>query len=158
VAFRPAAERDRRPPSDGERGTGVIGTVIGFAVFLVLLLVAVQVLFDLYARSALTAAAFDAARRVAGYDLATLPTDQLTLAEADAESQARQSLGRYGRDVSFTWTLTPTDVELRVRIVNSSVVPNQLAAPMGIDVIDRTVRVHAERLICPTNAPCTAQP
>jgi hypothetical protein len=145
------------PAPGREVGTGVIGTMIGFAVFLVLLLVAVQVLFDLYARSAATAVAFDAARRVAGYDLATLPQDQLMQAEADAEAQARQTLGRYGRDVSFTWTLTPTDVELRVRIANSTVVPTQLAGPMGIDTIDRTVRVHAERLVCSAGQACQAQ-
>ena len=135
----------------------MIGTMIGFAVFVVLLLVAVQVLFDLYARSAATAAAFDAARTVAGYDVATLPQDQLIQAEASAEVQARRTLGAYGRDASFTWMLTPTDVELRVRIVNSTIVPTQLAAPMGIDTIDRTVRVHAERFVCPGSQLCRAQ-
>src|SRR5260370_32282159 len=92
VARRPAAESDPTPTLPSERGTGVIGTMIGFAVFLVLLLVAVQVLFDLYARSAATAAAFDAARTAAGYDVATLPQDQLIQAEADAEAQARLTL------------------------------------------------------------------
>ena len=158
VAPPPAAEPDRAPAPGREAGTGVIGPVMGFAVFLVLLLVAVQVIFDLYARSAATAVAFDAARRVAGYDVATLPQDQLNQAEADAETQARQALGRYGHDVAFTWTLTPTEVELRVRIVNSTVVPTQLAAPMGIDTIDRTVRVHAERLVCTAAAPCGVRP
>jgi hypothetical protein len=58
-----------------ETGTGLVGSVAGFAVFLVLLLLAAQVMFDLYARSAVTAAAFDAATKVAGYDVATLPPD-----------------------------------------------------------------------------------
>ena len=150
---------ERQPAADpAEAGTGVIGTITGFAVFLVLLLVAVQVLFDLYARSAVTAAAFDAARRVAGYDVATLPPDQLAQAELDAQAQARQTLGRYGRDVSFTWTLTATDVKLRVQVTNPTVVPLGLARPMGIDTIDRTVRVHAERPVCLAGAPCRAGP
>ena len=148
-------QREGKAP---EAGTGLIGSIMGFAVFLVLLLVAAQVLFDLYARSALTAAAFDAARRVAGYDIATLPPDQLAVAEAAAETQAREILGRYGRDVRFTWTFTPTDVRLRVQIANPSVVPLALARPMGIDTIDRTVRVHGERLVCQTGTACQAKP
>lgn len=46
----------------GEAGTGLLGTLVGVTIFLVLALLAVQVLFDLYARSALSAAIFDAAR------------------------------------------------------------------------------------------------
>jgi hypothetical protein len=120
----------------------------------VLLLLASQVLFDLYARSAVTAAAFDAARRVAGFDIATLPADQLSQAEADAEAQARVTLGRYGTSANFVWTLTPTVVALRVEVANPSLVPSGLARPLGIDTIDRTVRVRAERLVCPVAAPC----
>ena len=49
-----------------ERGGGPISIWIGFLVFLVMLLFAVQVLFNLYATSVVTAVAYDAARRVAG--------------------------------------------------------------------------------------------
>ena len=141
-----------------EAGTGLIGSLAGFLVFIVLLLVAVQVLFDLYARSAATAAAFDAARRVAGYDLVTLPAEQIAQAEAGAETQARQTLGRYGREVVFTWTVTATLVELRIQAVNQRVLPATLARSIGIDRIDRTVRVRAERLVCPSAAPCQSVP
>lgn len=159
---RRAREGERRPGADGRRadgreiGTGLIGSLAGVTVFLVLMLLAVQVLFDLYARSAVSAAAFDAARRVAGYDLASLPPDQLLLAEAGAEARARQVLGRYGARTRFSWTLTPTDVELRVRVVNPSLLPPRLAGALSIDAIDRTVRVRAERLVCPSAEPCRA--
>jgi hypothetical protein len=156
----PAAESQlspqprQRPRCADEAGTGLIGSLAGFVVFVVLLLVAVQVLFDLYARSAVTAAAFDAARRVAGYDLVTLPADQLAQAEAGAEAQARQTLGRYGSDVIFTWTLTANEVELRVQTVNERLLPETMARSIGIDRIDRTVRVRAERLVCAPTASC----
>jgi hypothetical protein len=141
-----------------EAGTGLVGSLAGFMVFVVLLLVAAQVLFDLYARSAVTAAAFDAARRVAGYDLVTLPADQIIEAEAAAEMQARQTLGRYGREVLFTWTLTSSVVELRIQAVNQRLLPATLARSIGIDRIDRTVRVRAERLVCASAAPCRSVP
>jgi hypothetical protein len=137
-----------------EHGTGLIGSLAGFAAFIVLVLLAGQVLFDLYARSAVTAAAFDAARRVAGFDIATLPPDQLSQAEADAVTQARATLGRYGAAATFTWTLTPTTVALRVQMTNPSLVPAGFGHPLGIDTIDRSVRVQAERLVCPVGDPC----
>ena len=153
-----------RPPArtaepDGDegrpqRGTGIIGSIFGFAVFLVLLLVAVQVLFDLYARSAVTAAAFDAARKVSGYDLANLPPDQLSQAQADAEAHARQILGRYGRVTTFTWTLTADEVQLRVQVTNPSLLPAPMGRALGIDRIDRTVRLPSEHLVC-SALPCT---
>ena len=143
------------PERRSQAGTGLIGSLTGFVTFIVLLLLAVQVLFDLYARSAVTAAAFDAARRVAGFEVATLPADELAAAESDAEGRARRTLGRYGGDARFTWTLTSTEVALRVRIVNPSLVPSGLGRPFGLDTIDRTVRVHAEHLICPTPSPCS---
>jgi hypothetical protein len=132
----------------------LIASLAGFTVFVVLLLVAVQVLFDLYARSAVTAAGFEAARRVAGYDVATLPANELARAEAEAEAQARRTLGRYGAGAKFNWALSQTDVAVRVRVLNTSLVPTGLARAMGIDTIDRTVHVHAERFVCPGSSTC----
>ena len=51
-----------------DQGTTLIGTSAGFLVFLVLLLGAVQITYDLYATSMVTAAARDAATSVAGFD------------------------------------------------------------------------------------------
>ena len=150
--------RRRQAADNPEAGTGLIASVAGLVVFLLLMLLAVQVLFDLYARSALTAAAFDAARRVAGYEIATLPPEQLAAAEADAEAHARNVLGRYAAEATFSWDVTATDVALRVRVHNRSVLPAVLARAMSIDTIDRTVQVHSETLICPTaSSPCHAE-
>jgi len=68
-------------------------------VFLLLLLFASQVLFDLYARSVVTAAAYDAARIVAGADADGGADRQ---AVTDAESTARAQLGARARPRSST--------------------------------------------------------
>lgn len=122
-----------------ERGAGLIGTLAGVTVFLVLLLFAVQVLFNLYAKSVITGAAFDAARMVAseGGDIAAVEP---------AEAHARDVLGRYGRRVEFDWSRsTANDVVLRVRAENRMF----SFAGVGIDAlqtVDRTVRARVECL------------
>lgn len=148
-----AAETLRRR---SETGTGLIASLSGLTAFIILLLIAVQVMFDLYARSAITAAAFEAAKQVAGFNIANLPPDQLAIAESAAEAQARQTLGHYGNTATFTWTITAASVALRVQVTNESLVPAGLGRVLGIDAIDRTVRVQPERLICVTSSACPA--
>jgi hypothetical protein len=112
---------------------------IGFSVFLVMLLFAVQVLFNLYATSVVTAVSYDAARRVAGGDGGA---EFIT----DAESQARSELGRYGDRVTFDWSASGADeVVLHVRASNPHVLLPLLAGPAAFDQIDRTIRVRVER-------------
>jgi len=112
---------------------------MGFSVFLVMLLFAVQVLFNLYAASVVTAVSYDAARRVAGSDGGTSYI-------SDAEAQARQALGRYAGNVTFDWSgTTPEEVVLRVQTDNPSVLLPMLAGPAGLDRLDRTIRVRVER-------------
>jgi len=112
---------------------------IGFSVFLVMLLFAVQVLFNLYAASVVTAVSYDAARRVAGGDGGPALV-------ATAENQARQELGRYATRVSFDWSATNTDeVVLRVQSRNPHVLLPVLAGPAALDRLDRTIRVRVER-------------
>ena len=105
---------------------------------LVMLLLAVQVTYDLYASSAVSAAAYDAARIVAG-------SDGGPAAATTAEAAARRALGRYGSGVSFTWAVDDDNVELRVVAQNPSFLPAALRRPLGVDVVDRTVRVRTER-------------
>jgi len=107
-------------------------------VVLVLLLFAVQVTYDLYATSAVTASAYDAARVVAG-------SDGGPAAVAAAEESARASLGRYGTRVAFEWTAGDDVVELRVVARNPGFLPVALRQPLGLDVVDRTVRLRTER-------------
>ena len=122
-----------------QRGGGPVSLWIGFSLFLVMLLFAVQVLFNLYAASVVTAVSYDAARRVAGSDGGA---DHM----AEAEDQARQALGRYAARVTFDWSATGADeVVLRVRTDNPSVLLPVLAGPAALDRLDRTVGVRVER-------------
>ena len=122
-----------------EKGGGPISMWIGFSVFLVMLLFAVQVLFNLYAASVVTAVSYDAARRVAGGDGGPGLM-------AEAEEQARQSLGRYSDRVTFDWSETTADeVVLHVQTDNPNVLLPVLAGPAALDTLDRTIRVRVER-------------
>ena len=122
-----------------ERGGGPISLWIGFSVFLVMLLFAVQVLFNLYAASVVTAVSYDAARRVAGSEGGP---SQI----AEAEDQARQALGRYASRVTFDWSgTTAEEVVLRVQSDNPSVLLPLAAGPAALDELDRTIRVRVER-------------
>lgn len=131
---------ERRPRAD-QAGTGLIATVFGVTVFLVFLLVAVQVVFDLYARSSVTAVAYDAARRVAGADGGATET-----AELRAEATARTTLGRYGQRVEFTWSADDQQVSLAVHVRNPTLLPSLVSSQLGLDTIDRTVRVRREQI------------
>lgn len=127
-----------------ERGTGLIGTWAGFVVFLALLLFAVQVMFNLWSTSAVTAAAADAARKVATADDPSSPAVQ-----QQAESDARAILGRYATDHvrPFRWQITGDGfVELKVAVERQ---PHFFLAAVPALIwgnqIHRTVRVRIER-------------
>lgn len=126
--------------ASSESGAGLVGTLAGVVVFLALLLLAVQVVYGLYARSAVTAAAFDAARAVAGADAQDRPA-----AAAEAEARAREILGGVGDQVSFAWSADVEVVSLRVQAQLDNVVPATVRRPLGLDVIDRTIHVRVER-------------
>src|SRR5437899_4056102 len=85
--------RSLRSRADEGR-TGLVSTTAGVTVFLVLLLRAVQVLYNLYATSVVTAAAYDAARVVAGAAARGDPRE----AEQQGKARFRHLLGRYGTD------------------------------------------------------------
>ncbi|HUQ40241.1 MAG TPA: hypothetical protein VM030_08810 [Acidimicrobiales bacterium] len=120
----------------GESGSGLIATVSGVTVLLVLILFACQLLFALYARSAITAVAFDAARVVAG--------SRADGSHEGAERDARAALGRYATRVRFTWSVSAETVSLRVQARNPGFLPLGLRHAMGIDDVDRTMRVRRE--------------
>lgn len=111
--------------------------MIGVLVFLLLLLLAVQVIYNLYATSAVTAAAFDGARLAAG---------SANVSEDEAAAQVRSVLGEYGSErVDVTFRPDPDDVVLTVVADNPSFLPPALRRPLGFDRIERTVRVRIER-------------
>ena len=127
-----------------DRGTGLIGTLAGVTVFLVLLLFAAQLLVNLYATSTVTAAAFDAARIVAG-------SEGGRDAEAGAERHARDLLGTAGESAAFEWTYDDVDGDgagdrVRLRVQTPS--PTNLLPRLDLPFqhIDRTVTVRVERL------------
>jgi hypothetical protein len=131
--------RIRSIRSEAERGTGLIGTLSGVLVFIVLLLFAAQVLLNLYATSVVTAAAYDAGRVVAGSDagLVAIP---------EAQAQAESVLGRYAANVRWDWSASDDDV-IDVHVVATN--PNKLlpgmAGKLAFDTVDRHVRVRVER-------------
>ncbi len=129
-------------PAEGhgpEWGAGVVGTVIGVLIFLVMLLFATQVLFGLYTTSVVTAATYDAAKAVAGADADSVPA-----ARADAETNARRQLGRFGAEVRFDWAEDTDAVRLTVRARRPTLLPRALVNGVGLAEIVRTVRVRSE--------------
>jgi hypothetical protein len=128
-------------PGRAEAGTGLVGTLVGTAVLLMLILLATQVAFDLYARSVVGAVAFDAARLAAGADSSASPA-----ALASAEQGARSLLGSYGRSARFSWRVGPDAVELTVTVASHSLLPRSLASPLKLDQVVRTVTVRRERV------------
>ena len=118
-----------------EDGTGVIGTVVGVLIFLSLLLFAVQVLVGLYATTVVSAAAYDAAKTVAGAD-----AGGTAAARGAAVADARRRLGRVGDQATFTWGEAPDSIVLTVRAPR----PRFLPASLGLPDVVRTARVRVE--------------
>ena len=123
------------------RGTGLVSLTGALLVFLLLLFFAVQLTINLYARSQVTAAGFDAARHVAGYE-----NDQRReAASAEAESRLRTMLGSMGDDVRLEWDLSdPNTVRLHLVLTPRSIAPPLVRGAVGLDEIDRTIVVRVE--------------
>lgn len=114
----------------------LIGTLVGFVIFVLLLLFAAQVMVRMYATSALTSAATRAAETVA-------ESPDPLLSVATAEDEARARLGTFGaRDTSFSWEeVDSQQVVLHVRGRS----PEFLPLVPGWQDIARTVTVRTER-------------
>lgn len=128
-----------------DRGSGLLGTVAGFLVFLLLMFAATQVLFDLYATSMVTSAAHDAARVVAGFDNA----DDRCGATVIGDRVFRDALGAYGNETTaaLTWTCNdPDNVRVRVVADHPTMLPQLLVGLTGLGHVDRTIVVRAEQL------------
>lgn len=103
--------------------------MLGVLLFLGMLLFAVQVLVGLYATTVVTAAAYDAAKAVAGADR---PATEV------AVDRARQRIGRLGDRATFSWAIDGEAVALTVRA------PRPTVLPLVAEDITRTVRVRVE--------------
>lgn len=120
---------------------GIISSVVGFLVFCCFLLLAVQVAFDLYARSTLGAVAADAVRIVAGSDAGASSS-----AIADAEAGARQELGAEGRTARFSWTVAANTVQLTISVPATRFLPVSVSGPLGLADVSGGARVRWERV------------
>ncbi len=119
-----------------ERGVGLVGTLAGVTMFLVLLLFAVHLVLNLYGASTVTAVAFDAARIAAGSD-----GDQRA-AEAHVEQLLRGYVERGA--LSLDWSASD-DEHVRLRVVAEHPTADLLPfVELPFDVTDRTMVVRRE--------------
>lgn len=128
----------------GDHGAGVFSTTFAFTVFLVFLLFAAQMLFGLYARTTVTAVAADLAQRAAD-DGAPGPVEI-----EQYRIDARERLGRYGDQTSFTFSTIDADgdgaddtVAVRVDAALPTLLPLRWA-PASPTHFTRTVRARIE--------------
>lgn len=127
---------DRLGSARREEGVAVVGTLVGFAIFLTLLLFATQVIVRLYATSALTSAATRAAETVAQSPVPSL-------AVASAEADARAELGSFGRTrTTFVWKEVDA-AQVVLEVEGRS--PEFLPGLPGWQQIKRTVTVRTEQ-------------
>lgn len=128
-----------------DRGAGLIGAIAGVTVFLLLLTFAVQLLLNLYATSALTAAAHDAARSVASAAVDHGRPDEVAAATSAGEARARAVLGRAGERVSFSWVVDLDTVRLRVSTDHPALAVGPVARVFGWNRVEREVVARVER-------------
>jgi hypothetical protein len=134
--LRPAPRTGPHRADDAAAGTAVIGTLVGFLIFMLLLLLGAQTLVRLYATSALTAAANEAAQQVATSGGSSLEVPV-------AEAAARSSLGTFGRDdTRFNW-IEVDGQRVVLRVTARS--PGLLPLGRSFNRISRTVTLRAER-------------
>ena len=137
----PSSGSDARRPGRDDAGVGIISSVVGFLIFTCFLLLAVQVAFDLYARSTLGAVAADAARIVAGSDTAANPQ-----AVAAAEADARRELGREGQAARFQWSMGADVVRLTISVPATRFLPERLTGAVGLADVTNGATVRRERV------------
>lgn len=128
----------------GDRGAGVLASASGVLVFLVFAMFAVQLLFGLYASSAVNAVANDAAQRAASRDAPPL---------AVIEAEARHNLGEVGRSATFRWSEDDSDgdgrgdtVVLEVVATPPRFIPRSIGGALGLDEVRRTIRMRYEEV------------
>jgi Flp pilus assembly protein TadG len=131
-------------PDDG--GAGLVSSVAGVVVFLAFLFFAVQLLYNLYATSVVTATSYDAARDVASRDVDHTNPSSVRAAQHRAERELRARLGRYADRVTLDWSASDAStVRLHVAAENPDLMFHS-AGLLGFDEIDRTVTVRVEEV------------
>ena len=136
---------DANCSADTQRGSGLFGTLMGFVVFMVLLMTAVQVLFNLYATTVVSSAALDAARMVAGYDSATSRCGAI----AEANEVFRERLGAYTErgTATLSWSCdNPDVVRVVVQAQHPTILPSRARGLTGLGSLQRTIELRVEDL------------
>jgi hypothetical protein len=128
-----------------DRGAGLIGVIGGVTVFFVLLTFAVQLLFNLYATTVITAAAHDAAHRAASGRVDRTDPDAVIAVVDEAEAGARAVLGRYVERVEFTWDVDDEWIRLTVEADHPVLALESVAGVFGLNRTERTVVVRVEQ-------------
>ena len=134
------------PSLSPEHGAGLVASLAGLLVVLVLLLFAVESLVGLYARSVATAAAADGARIVASdpdVRSGAAPTPATT---RRAEDRVRDLLGEAGRSAQMSWSIDGERVALRLRTSAPRFLPRAWRSESDESTFERTVHVRIERL------------
>jgi len=123
-----------------ERGSSLLGTAFGVAMLLSLTAVAADVGVGLWARSAVDAAASDAAR-----ELAALPPAEVGSARtAAAVERARSTLGPFGERVSMTVGSSAQAVAVHVRAPALGLLPRAAGGGSVVGGLNRTVVARRE--------------
>jgi guanyl-specific ribonuclease Sa len=120
----------------GERGSGLLSSLFGVTMLLVLLALASQVALGLLRRTTTEGVAYDAARRVA-----TAP-EGMSRAEAEerARHHARQVLGEAADGVELRFLPATADrVVLQVRAEGVSLLPSTLGDGVRFGGVDRRI-------------------
>ena len=121
-----------------ERGTGVVGTAFGAAVFIAFLLLATHTLLSLYAGTIVTSTAWDTAHVVA--DVAD--SDRAIVAE-QAKADARARLHGF-RNADVEVSTTPDDVAVHITVDRPMFLPTAMARNSVLGRIDKTVHTRVE--------------
>jgi hypothetical protein len=135
--------RSRLAPTD--QGAGLISSIAGVTVFLAFMLFAVQLLVNLYTTTTVTDATHEGARVVASRQVDHSNPAAVAQAQEQAAGQIRESLGPLGDDAELDWSAsTPSEVAVRVRVRSPRFLVPGLQGALGLDTVDRTVRVRVE--------------
>jgi hypothetical protein len=128
-------------PCRSERGSGLLGAVIGVGIVMTVIGLAVNVTLGLWTRSTVDAVTYDAARRVAS----TPVGDDVGARARRATADARHQLGPYGSRVDLAFeSLGPPRVVLHVRAPGVALLPRMLGGGPVVGAIDRRVVVRRE--------------
>jgi hypothetical protein len=137
----------RRGRAPDDHGTGLVGLTAAVLVVLAFLLFSMQLLMNLTTTSMVTSAGHEGARLVASHEVDHTDPVATAAAQRRAEYRVRRLLGRFGDRVEMDWSDTTADtVVLHLRADAQRFLLPGLAARLGFDRIDRTVRVQVERL------------